>query len=235
LFLRLSGMEKYLYAFLLLASIAIPVLRSFETRIGFYRKWPALFAGIVVMMLVFIPWDIAFTARGVWSFNHSYVLGLNVFGLPVEEWLFFVVIPYCIVFTYEVLKYFFPRFVFPKAALGLTIALGILFLLIAVFNTGRIYTFVVMALTGILALVQPLIHTHKTWLSHFFLTYLVALIPFFLVNGVLTGMFTEMPVVRYDDMENLGIRIFTIPAEDSVYLMGMMFITHMVYGRMSGK
>ncbi len=228
-------MEKSLYAFLLLASMAIPLLRSFETRIGFYRKWPALFAGIAVMMLVFIPWDIVFTAHGVWSFNHRYVLGLYLFGLPLEEWLFFIVIPYCIVFTYEVLKYFFPRVVFPGAALVLSITLGVFFLLIAVFNTDRIYTLVVMALTGVLALLQPLMGTHRTWLSHFFLTYLVILIPFLLINGVLTGMFTEMPVVRYDDMENLGIRIFTIPAEDSVYLMGMMFITHMVYGRMSGK
>ncbi len=228
-------MEKSLYVFLLLVSMAIPLMRSFETRIGFYRKWPALFAGIVVMMLVFIPWDIVFTARGIWSFNQRYVLGLYLFGLPLEEWLFFIVIPYCIVFTHEVLRYFFPRFVFPRAALGLTIALGVFFILVAVFNTGRIYTLVVMTLTGTLALLQPLLRTHKTWLSHFFLTYLVILIPFFLVNGVLTGMFTEMPVVRYNDIENLGIRIFTIPAEDSVYLMGMMFITHMVYGRMSGK
>lgn len=222
-------MEKYYYALLLIGSIAIPLIRSFEARIRFREKWPALFAGILVMMLVFIPWDIIFTHNGVWAFNHTYVAGYYIFGLPVEEWLFFVVIPYCVVFTYEVFRCFFPRFVFPNTALFITLFLGILFLILAVFNIHRIYTFVVMLLTAVLALIQPLIRSHKTWLSHFFLTYVVILIPFLIINGALTGMFTEMPVVSYNDVENLGIRIFTISVEDSVYLLGMMFIVQMVY------
>ena len=225
-------MEKYYYALLLAGSIAIPLIRSFENRIRFRSKWPALFAGIFVMMAVFIPWDIIFTARGVWSFNHDYVIGWYIFGLPVEEWLFFVVISYCIVFTYEVLKYFFPKLFFPKTAFYLTILLGVLFLLLALLNMHRIYTFVVMLLTGFLALWQVFIRSDKTWLSHFYITYLIILIPFLIINGALTGMFTEMPVVSYNNMENLAIRIFTIPVEDAVYLMGMMFIVQMVYERL---
>lgn len=224
-------MEKYTYALLLLGSIAIPLIRSFETRIRFWKMWKPLFAGIIAMMAIYIPWDIAFTAQGVWSFNHEYVTGFYIFGLPIEEWLFFVVIPYCIVFSYEVLRYFFPRFVFPRAALLTTLLLGLLFVLLALLNTHRIYTFVVLLLTGVLALIQPLIRSHKSWLTHFFLTYIVILIPFFIVNGVLTAI----PVVSYNDLENVGIRIFTIPVEDSVYLMGMMFITHMVYENMKGR
>lgn len=225
-------MEKYFYALLLVGSIAIPLIRSFENRVRFRSRWPALFAGIFVMMVVFIPWDIIFTARNVWWFNHDYVIGLYIFGLPIEEWLFFVVIPYCIVFTYEVIRYFFPRLVFPKTAYSLSIILGVFFLLLAAFNTDRIYTFVVMLLTGVLALWQVFIRSDKTWLSHFYITYLIILIPFVIINGALTGMFTEMPVVSYDNMENLAIRIFTIPIEDSVYLMGMMFIVQMVYERL---
>ncbi len=218
-------MEKYTYLLLLAGSIAIPLFRSFEPRIFFRRNWPALFAGILVMMAVFIPWDIVFTREGIWSFNHDYVTGIFLFGLPVEEWLFFVVISYCIVFTYEVLKYFFPGFVFPRTVMLLTLLLGVLLISIALFNTDRTYTFVVMLLGGFLALLQPLIRSHEKWLSHFFLTYLVILIPFFIVNGVLTAM----PVVIYNNAENLGIRLFTIPLEDTVYLLGMMLLVQMVY------
>jgi len=218
-------MEKYTYLLLLAGSIAIPLFRSFEPRIYFMRRWPALFTGILVMMAVFIPWDIVFTREGIWSFNHDYVTGIFLFGLPVEEWLFFVVISYCIVFTYEVLKYFFPGFVFPRTVMLLTLLLGVLLISIALFNTDRTYTFVVMLLGGFLALLQPLIRSHEKWLSHFFLTYLVILIPFFIVNGVLTAM----PVVIYNNAENLGIRLFTIPLEDTVYLLGMMFLVQMVY------
>lgn len=218
-------MEKWTYALLLAGSIAIPLIRSFEPRIKFYTKWPALFSGIFVMMLVFIPWDIIFTQRGVWAFNHQYVSGLYLFNLPVEEWLFFVIITYCVVFTYEVIRLFFPRISFPRTAQWISIFLGIFFLLLAATHTHQLYTLVVMLVAGILALLQPVIRSHKKWLSHFYVTYLVTLIPFFIVNGVLTSF----PVVTYNDLENFGIRLYSIPIEDSVYLLGMMYITFMVY------
>ncbi len=228
-------MESFYYAFLLIISLSIPLMRSFEPLIRFWTKWPALLAGIVVMMLVFIPWDIVFTQHGIWSFNHRYVLGAYLFGLPLEEWLFFVVVPYAIVFTYEVFRYFLPRLNFPRLSVWISIVLGVFFVSVGLLNTGRTYTLVVMLLTGVLALLQPVLGTHKKYLSHFYFTYLVMLLPFILVNGALTGLFSEAPVVSYDDARNLGIRLFTIPIEDSVYLMGMMFITFMVYERMKNQ
>ena len=50
-------------------------------------------------------------------------------------------------------------------------------------------------------------------MGKFYRAYLVSLIPFFIVNGILTSL----PVVMYNDSENLGIRIFTIPIEDTMY------------------
>ncbi len=210
---------------MLLGSIAIPLARSFENRVHFVGNWGPLFAGILVMMGVFIPWDIWFTLRGVWSFNPLYVSGVYLSVLPLEEWLFFVVISYCIVFTYEVLRYFFPRFVFPANSLWMAVVLGLAFVLMGMLNAQRLYTLVVMSLTGILLLLQPLIASHKTWLTHFFLTWVVILLPFFVINGLLTSL----PVVVYDNTQNLGIRLFTIPVEDAVYLMGMMLLVFVVY------
>jgi hypothetical protein len=43
------------------------------------------------------------------------------------------------------------------------------------------------------------------------------MIPFFIVNGVLTGTGLDAPIVWYNDLENTGIRYFTIPMEDVVY------------------
>ncbi len=218
-------MEKWTYAILLAASIAIPLIRSFEKRVAFHRKWPHLFKGIFVMMLLFIPWDIIFTRMGVWSFNYSYVSGLYFLNLPVEEWLFFIVITYCVVFTYEVLRYFFPKFHFPKMAYAITVILGIFTASLAFLYADRIYTFIVMYLSSILLFWQIYTKSYKTWLTHFYLMYFVSLIPFFIVNGVLTSL----PVVSYDNIENLAFRLGTVPFEDAFYFISMMFITIMVY------
>ncbi|MCF8219634.1 MAG: lycopene cyclase domain-containing protein [Bacteroidales bacterium] len=218
-------MEKWTYALLLLGSLSVPIIRSFEKRIYFKGKWPALFAGIFVMMLVFIPWDVAFTRQSVWQFNHDYVGGWFIAGLPVEEWLFFIIIPYAVMFIYEVLKYFLPRFYFPRFVRGLAFLLGIGMFVIALAFTGKIYTTIVAALTGILLLWQVFGRSWSSWLSHFFLAYIVSVIPFLIVNGVLTAL----PVVSYNNTENLALRITTIPVEDFAYLMSMMLIVTMVY------
>ena len=60
-------------------------------------------------------------------------------------------------------------------------------------------------------------------LQKFYITFLVILIPFFIVNGILTGSFIQNEVVWYNNAENLGIRLFTIPIEDSFYAFSMLF------------
>jgi lycopene cyclase domain-containing protein len=50
---------------------------------------------------LFAAWDLVASARGHWSFSDRYTIGVRLLGLPVEEWLFFVVIPLCALLTYE--------------------------------------------------------------------------------------------------------------------------------------
>jgi lycopene cyclase domain-containing protein len=109
--------------------------------------------------------------------------------------------------------------------------LGLFTLVLAIVNTYRMYTFIVMGLASLLLFWQLIISSHKTWLSHFYWMYLISLIPFFIVNGILTSF----PVVSYDNTENLAIRLFTIPFEDSFYFLGMMFIVMMVYEPLKRK
>ena len=65
-----------------------------------------LLPSIVLMMLIFIPWDIWFTDWSVWQFNSDYIFGVKIFQLPIEEWMFFIIVPFSCVFIHEVLNYF---------------------------------------------------------------------------------------------------------------------------------
>ena len=86
--------QKFTYAFLLTSSILIPLVLSFDKKVAFYRNWKWLFPSTFITVVVFIIWDIYFTRHNVWWFNEDYVTGLFIKGLPVEEWLFFFIIPY---------------------------------------------------------------------------------------------------------------------------------------------
>jgi lycopene cyclase domain len=55
------------------------------------------------VLAVFAAWDVIATARGHWWFSARFTLGARILGLPVEEWLFFLVVPACAVLTYEAL------------------------------------------------------------------------------------------------------------------------------------
>jgi len=59
-------------------------------------------------------------------------------------------------------------------------------------------------------------------MGRFYFSFLITLIPFLIVNGILTGSFIEGEVVWYNNHENLDIRIGTIPLEDMFY--GMLLI-----------
>ncbi|GAA3618810.1 lycopene cyclase domain-containing protein [Flavivirga jejuensis] len=206
----------YLYLLLNLGSLSVPFLFSFHPKLKFYKRWKSLFLGILISMSIFIPWDIIFTINGIWGFNEDYFLGFELFSLPIEEWLFFICIPYACTFTHYALLYYFPNL---KLSQGLTKTISYLLILLlfifTIYNRTKWYTSINFALATIL--ISMVIKKNSHLLSHFYVTFLVMLIPFFIVNGILTGSFITNEVVWYNNLENLNIRIFTIPIEDIVY------------------
>ena len=207
---------NYLYLFLDLGSLSIPFLFSFHPKLKFYKYWKSLFLSMILTMLIFIPWDVAFTQNGIWGFNEAYFLENRIFNLPIEEWLFFICIPYACVFTHYSLLYYFPNMKVPvkSARIISYTSIGIL-LIIGLLNYDKWYTFINFIYAIIL--IPIVLKLNPELLQKYFVTFLVMLIPFFIVNGILTGSFIENEVVWYNNEENLGIRLFTIPIEDSVY------------------
>ena len=207
---------KQLYLILNLASVAIPFLFSFEGRISFYKKWPVLLLSVVITTIPFIIWDIFFSHIGVWGFNANYLIGIELLGLPLEEWMFFFCIPYACIFMHYSLTFLFPNWQLSKRLVrALSFFLILTFFLVAIMYYDRWYTTINY---GLAAIVLSIAYKSNTLLlQKFYITFLVMLIPFFVINGVLTGFGIEHQIVWYNDDENLGIRMITIPIEDMTY------------------
>ena len=207
---------KNLYLLLNLGSILIPFIASFHPRLKFYKKWKSLLLSIVITNLIFIPWDVYFTKISVWGFNANYYIGYKIFYLPIEEWLFFICIPYACVFMHYAILELYPNLTFSNV-LGKWITLFLLFLFtfILLFNYDKLYPLINYSLA--IPLVILVYFKNMVLLYKYYKTFIFMLIPFFIINGVLTGTGIVDEVVWYNNFENLGIRLFTIPVEDITY------------------
>lgn len=207
---------NYTYLLINLFSILIPFVASFDKRLDFYKKWKYLFPAIFITLTFFISWDVLYTYLGVWGFNPKYLSGINLINLPIEEWLFFITIPYACVFTYASLNYLIKKDYFQNYAKHISWILILVLLCTGIYNYDRIYTSFTFIATSTFILLHLYLFKSE-YLGRFYFAYMVILFPFLIVNGILTGSFIDEQVVWYDNTQNLGIRIFTIPIEDSVY------------------
>jgi lycopene cyclase domain-containing protein len=96
-------MDALRYLLLLAACLAVTLPLELVLGARVYRRPKLLVATLLPVLAVFVGWDLVATARGHWSFTAQYVVGARVLGLPIEEWLFFLVVPVCAVLTFEAL------------------------------------------------------------------------------------------------------------------------------------
>jgi len=89
----------------LLLSGSVPFLLSFWPALKFYRNIRALLITIALIVVIFGSWDVLATFRGHWFFNPEGVWDMRLINLPLEEVLFFVVIPFCCIFTWEAINF----------------------------------------------------------------------------------------------------------------------------------
>jgi len=204
-----------LYILLIVVSIFFPLILSFDKKVHFYKQWKALFLSIALIGGIFIIWDVWFTSIGVWGFNNEHLLGLNIFNLPLEEVLFFVVVPYACVFIHNTFIAYWPIKTNASSMKNLTyVLIGIALILAAVYIT-HLYTSITMILCALTGVV--LLRKSNEYISGIWRSYAIVVIPFLIINGALTGAFTKTPVVWYNHSENLDIRLFTIPVDDLFY------------------
>lgn len=221
---------KYTYLALMLFTLAGPLLLSFDKRVSFFRKWKYLPVPLLVTTVYFVAWDSNFTINGIWSFNDKYILGWRIFELPIEEWMFFWFVPFACIFIYECCNYYIKRDILGNYAQKINGVILFIITVIAVMNIQRAYTaFNFISSAVLMAYLQFI--SKPAWLGRFYVGYLFSLLPFFLINGVLT----YLPVVSYDNTENLGIRLYTIPVEDTIYCLLLLLLNVSIYERLKAK
>lgn len=202
---------EYTYVTLLLISIIGPLMLSFDKKVAFYKEWKYLYIPVFFVSLAYIVWDILFTRMGIWEFNKDYLLKVFISELPLEEYGFFIVVPYASAFVYACIRAYFPGITrnYNKQLSATVIFISILIMSIEPFAW---YTWTTLGLL-VISLLYWDFYIQSTITNYLLLAWLLCAIPMLYVNGVLTGK----PVLIYNNAENCGIRIGTIPLEDFFY------------------
>lgn len=204
--------------------VIVPLLLIFERKLKFYKKLPAVLISILVVSTVYIIWDSIATKDGDWAFNPRYLVGVYFFGLPLEEILFFITVPYSIIFIYESVKFylkereiFFSRYVY-FSIMSLLIVGTIMF-------SDQNYTVIVLIYCLAFFILALFFYRAILKSKIFWITILISYLPFLIVNYLLTSL----PIVTYNSDAIWGKIFLTIPLEDFFYSFSMISLWLLVY------
>lgn len=215
---------KFTYLLINFFTILFPLSLSFDKKVQFYKKWKFIWPGLLITGLVFLFWDVLFTVDGVWSFNPKYITGITILQLPIEEVFFFLTVPFACIFIYTCLNYYIKWEMNTRLTPIISNLIIIFSILILIFYHHRLYTRVTFTLLAFLVILFQFIYKVQ-WLNRFYISFFVVLIPFYIINGTLTAW----PVVIYNNAQNLGLRLGTIPIEDHFYCMALLLMNVAFY------
>jgi lycopene cyclase domain-containing protein len=215
-------MQSFTYLLINILTISLCFAFSFHHKIRFDKYFKTFLISSSIAAIPYLIWDIIFTKLGVWWFNETYTLGLSIGNLPLEEVMFFWFIPFSCTFTYYCLTKFFDFSFLKKYDKTVSLFLLLFFGLLLIFYHFKIYITIVSIscclLIIFLAKVQSISITKLT------LIYLILMLGFIPVNGVLTGYGLENPIVNYNPKDIIGIRLLTIPIEDIGFGFGLFLL-----------
>jgi lycopene cyclase domain-containing protein len=204
--------------------IAGPLAYSFEKNVYFRQYWREAALGIGSSLVVYVVWDAAVTNRH-WFFNPLYIMDFRFFKLPIEEWLFFITVPYACLFVKEVLAIFVKN----RSVRGLEWVRAFMFAFlpagIIVFQNGKEYTGLVLIAFSVVAFVDRQLGVHTLLQTRTYLL-LACVVGFtFVFNMYLTAR----PLLIYAPEYQLDFRIITIPIEDFGYGVTHIALCNIVY------
>ena len=215
---------KFEYLLFNLVVITGPIACQFNRQIKPISYWRLRLLSSAIVMIPYIIWDVLVTGSH-WWFNAAYTLNFRLLGLPIEEWLFFITVPFGCLLVWETL----PRADKATQMKILRYVRLILYMMllggVSVFSMGKQYTGLVLLCFGFVGLTDRLLRVDlllqpKTYL------YLAVVLGLILVfNGYLTAR----PVVLYGEVYQIGYRIFSIPIEDFGYGFTLMLFNAILY------
>lgn len=205
-------MTNYAYWLVLALVAVVPLTLSLLPWQFRWRSydWLRLVQVFIFVSIPFILLDSISHGRGWWAYNPDFTMSGRLLGLPVEEIMFFFVVPFACLYLYStaarvVRDEKISRLWLWRAILGLFLTAGLVLITIEP-KERTIVDVALFSVVAIIAMIHPPGRVGALWL-------LAVVGLFLIVNTVLTAM----PIVSYEATYGSQYRLGTIPFEDTLY------------------
>ena len=94
-------MQHYQYLLLMLGCLVITLPLELVLGARVYARWRLAVLALVPTVLLFTVWDVSGIVRLHWTYTPDFITGVHLGVMPLEELVFFIVIPICGLLTYE--------------------------------------------------------------------------------------------------------------------------------------
>ncbi|MGP6239135.1 lycopene cyclase domain-containing protein [Cuniculiplasma sp. SKW4] len=195
-----------------------PLFISIVGKVKFLEHYKATVTSIVTVAIPYIIWDMLVTGVD-WHFNPKYVLPIKIVDLPIEEILFFFVVPFAMLFVFEYIREYSRERTVDGSSVLYASSIAFVIIIILTFLSYSIqYLFLALISLDVLFVSQFLSNFNLFRSKNYWLYMLTGVIAFLIVNYILTSL----PVVEYYTSRILTTsswngRITTIPMEDFIY------------------
>jgi lycopene cyclase domain-containing protein len=217
--------QNYWYSLVLLVMAVITMFLFVKKTIVFFTELKYMIPAILFSGAIFILFNYRLLETGIISFNSSFLAGKYLFKLPVEEWLFLLIISFFSFSVYILISVLFPNFERPNLFLVISVVLLLGFGFGAWHFRQKLIPFFIFFLLTIYFGYTLIRNRFKMHLTKFYISYAIAVIPFFLIKGLLHSL----PVIFFNSDYTLGIRLLNVPVEEFAYFFLLMLINITIF------
>lgn len=217
--------QNYWYLLILFVLAGLTLFLFIKKSIVFIMELKYMLPAIIFSGTIFIMLKIRFLQSGFISFNENFLMHKNILNLPIEEWLFLLVISFFAFSVYILVNVKFEKFNKPNLFYVVSILLLIGFAYEAWYSRQKLIPFFVFFLLSIYFGYTLFRNRFKPHLTKFYISYFIVVIPFFLIKIFLN----TLPVILYNNDFTLGIRLISVPVEEFANLFLLMLINITIF------
>ncbi len=217
--------QNYWYSLVLLVMAVVTMFLFVKKTIVFFTELKYMLPAILFSGTIFILFNRRILETGIISFNPAFLSGKFLFKLPLEEWFFLLIISLFSFSVYILITELFPNFERPNLFLIISVVLLLGFGFGAWHFRQKLIPFFVFFLITIYLGYTIFRNRFKMHLTKFYISYAIAVIPYFLIKGLLYSL----PVVFLNTGYTIGIRFLNAPVEEFGYFFLLMLINITIF------